>query len=131
MLIKNEIKYFGNDRFDALATQLQHSFKTPTLKFSSNHFERYLQLEKIYDENVTNSFRHLWENFTEEFQIIDVAKHITQLNTKKDAGTMGITAAYIKFNKERLIPIFHHYFSKILEYGIIPDEWKKLHRPNT
>lgn len=37
---------------------------------------------------------------------------------------MGITATFIKFNSTKLIPIIHQYYSRILEHGIIPQNWK-------
>lgn len=35
-----------------------------------------------------------------------------------------MTATCFQFNILKIAPILHHYISKILEYGIIPDSWK-------
>lgn len=80
MLIKNGIKYFGIDKFDVLAKQLQESFTTPSVKFSTNHYQRYLQLEEIYDEYIDQTYRQHWSNYTEVLTIDDVAKIVQNLN---------------------------------------------------
>lgn len=99
-------------------------YKNPSSIHNSNFQkfknERYIQLEEIYDAHIDRTHSTHWITYTEHFD--DVAAVIQNLNLRKDAGPMGITATFIKFNASKLPPIIHHYLSKILEFGIIPDE---------
>lgn len=124
MLIKGGIRYFGVDRFDVLATHLKASFTTSSTNFSNQHGECYNQLEKIYDENITKDYTQLWQNYQENFNIEDVANIVLNLNERKDPGPMCISAKFIKFNANKLIPILHQYLCRVLEHGIIPKNWK-------
>lgn len=54
----------------------------------------------------------------------EVSHAINSLKENKDPGPMGISVAFIKYNATHLIPILTHYLSNIMEYGIIPQDWK-------
>lgn len=83
MIIKNDIKLFGEDRFRALAEQLSEVFSIPTMQFSTKHTEFYLQLEWIYDA-VTKSYEHVWNNCSESFTEKKVTDAIMKLKSGSD-----------------------------------------------
>lgn len=124
MLTHNGSKDFGSDRFEIIAKQLHSSFTSSTIEFSKEHYARYLQLERIYDENIKKDHANIRSEYTETFSYADVENIVSNLNEKKDPGPMGLTATFIKFNACKLIPIIHQYFSRILEHGIIPNQWE-------
>lgn len=131
MLMRNGMKYFGLDRFDQIAMHLQSCF-TGVKTFSENHIERYSQLEAIYDEYVQLNNRNLWDDYVLSFSHEDVLYAINSLKVNKDPGPMGISTAFIQHNLNKLLPIIAQYLSNVLEYGIIPNEWKHSYIvPNT
>lgn len=124
-LVRDGTKAFGNKRNELLGDQLKSSFPTDGYKFSNNHTELYQQLERVYDEFFKDSYTHLWKDFLPEFTIEEVESAILSLNPNKDPGPMGISTSYIQFNLGKFLSPIHNILTNMLEYGIIPHDWKK------
>lgn len=90
LLIRDGVKFFGNDRFDVIGDQLTSCFSTSSIDFSSVHTTRYLQLEEIYDRCFTNQFSDKWTNYDDDVSIDEIIGYINTLDSSKDPGPMSI-----------------------------------------
>lgn len=70
-------------------------------------------------------FAQKWNHCEEHFTLIDVTHAINELKVNKDPGPMGISSNYVQHNSAKLAPIICYFLTKILQFGIIPDEWKE------
>lgn len=114
-----------NDKFKALAEQLQQAFTSPEVPFSTLHGEAYIQFVEIYDQYRSNRYEHIWENCTEHFTPSEVTEAIMALKPNKHPGPIGISAHFIQFNVQNLSPLICDYLTKIMQFGVIPDDWKE------
>lgn len=124
MIQRNGVQHVGDERFAALAQQLESAFSIPYTEFANKHTDSYVQLEQIYDAHYTNYHLQIWQNCDESFTLQETDAAIRQLKLGSDPGPMGITSSYLIYNIEKFAPLLQHFLSKVLEYGVIPPEWK-------
>lgn len=80
---------------------------------------------QIYDQYRSNRFDYIWENCTEHFNLSEVTDAIIALKPNKGHGPMGISVNFIQFNVQKLSPLICDYLTKIIQFGVIPDDWKE------
>lgn len=61
------------------------------------------------------------------FTLDEVTDAISNLDCKKDAGPISISAKFIIYNCDKLAPILLEIFNGILATGIFPSEWKNAY----
>lgn len=117
----------GEKKLSLLAHQLGNSFLKNIKTIGTNSVEIDNNLQKIYQENYTDEYQHLWTNFSLKTSLSEVSRYIDELKINKDPGPMGITSNFLKFNKECLAPIITDSINSIFETGNIPDSWKECY----
>lgn len=116
----------GDKKLSSLALHLGDSFlKVRGMGDGSIEFESNLQ--KIYQENYKNEHEHLWTDFSLKTSISEVSRYIDELKINKDPGPMGITANFLKFNKDIIAPVITNCINSIFKTGNIPENWKECY----
>lgn len=77
------------------------------------------QLNDLHRMHSDDSYSALWNNW---FSIEEVSEAINDLDEKKNSGLMQITAKFIKYNSEILVPFVTNMLNSILLTGIVPTE---------
>lgn len=117
--------FYGDSRGQKIAEYLHSCFVPAETEFSSEFDDFDVQLGDIFRTHYDESSSNLWNEYANEFSLEEVRKSINELSTKKDCGPMGISTEFIKYNADRLTPIFKNIFDGIMSSGRVPEIWKQ------
>lgn len=81
-------------------------------------------MHDLYKTNYQNHHERIWDQYVNCFTEEQISNAIEKLKDKKDQGPMGISARFIKYNKDAMIPVLLNIFNAILQTDIIPQQWK-------
>lgn len=107
----------GRSRLSSLSTHLQSCFFKSSVNFSS-------AFDIFKKEALGSTHLDLWCEYENCFAATEIREAIESLDSKKDAGSMGISAEFIRANTEFCTPLFRHLFNYTMATGYIPKSWK-------
>lgn len=104
-------------KLPALTQHLSGCFRNSLMVFSRDPDFLEFQLKMLHNMNYTDEHSEMWQSQ-------ELLVELRNLNDKKDAGPMGISISFLKFNFYALAPTIAEIFNACIRTGSIPQDWK-------
>lgn len=127
VMISEGIYVEGEVKLAALARHLGSNFlqNPPDLGQSFSAIND--RLFEIYQSNFNENNLGQWDGLNLKLSGDKVAEMIKELNSKKDAGPMKLSADFLKFNVDLVAPVIANAINTMIVTGNVPNDWKECY----